>query len=98
LAELGYVGQYEVLNSKNFGVPQNRERVFIFGFRGESAPQVFPIGENNEAGNIKGKELPEQVSNTLRTNYSSGFSNETYVQEESVTYNDKEKRKGDMND
>jgi DNA (cytosine-5)-methyltransferase 1 len=33
-----------VLNSKNFGVPQNRERVFIVGhLRGTSRPEVFPI-------------------------------------------------------
>jgi len=33
-----------VLNSKNFGVPQNRERVFIVGhIRGEPRPKVFPI-------------------------------------------------------
>lgn len=31
--ELGYAIDFEVLNSKNFGVPQNRERVFIIGIR-----------------------------------------------------------------
>lgn len=31
--ELGYRVFFKVLNSKNFGVPQNRERVFIVGFR-----------------------------------------------------------------
>ena len=31
--ELGYAIDFEVLNSKNFGVPQNRERVFIVGIR-----------------------------------------------------------------
>jgi DNA (cytosine-5)-methyltransferase 1 len=37
-----------VLNSKNFGVPQNRERVFIVGhIRGTSRPEVFPIGESD---------------------------------------------------
>ena len=44
LDELGYDCQWQVLNSKNFGVPQNRERVFIIGYlRGTSRPKVFPI-------------------------------------------------------
>lgn len=48
LDELGYDCEWQVLNSKNFGVPQNRERVFIVGhLRGESRREVFPIsGEN----------------------------------------------------
>ena len=33
LCECGYALDFEVLNSKNFGVPQNRERVFIIGIR-----------------------------------------------------------------
>jgi len=33
LCECGYAIDFEVLNSKNFGVPQNRERVLIIGMR-----------------------------------------------------------------
>jgi len=33
LCECGYGIDFEVLNSKNFGVPQSRERVFIIGIR-----------------------------------------------------------------
>jgi len=48
LTEIGYQLEWQVLNSKNFGVPQNRERVFIVGYLGEgSRPKVFPIGESN---------------------------------------------------
>lgn len=31
-ASLGYDVEWEILNSKNFGVPQNRERIFIKGY------------------------------------------------------------------
>ena len=49
LANLGYLLEWQVLNSKHFGVPQNRERVFIIGhLRGESGCQIFPIGQNGE--------------------------------------------------
>ena len=51
---LGYDVEWQVLNSKNFGVPQNRERVFIVGhFRGECSGNVFPFGgkvENLDPG------------------------------------------------
>jgi len=48
LDELGYDCQWQVCNSKNFGVPQNRERVFIIGhLRGTRRPEVFPIGYSN---------------------------------------------------
>lgn len=41
---LGYDCQWSVLNSKDFGVPQNRERVFIVGHtRGTARPEVFPL-------------------------------------------------------
>lgn len=49
LVELGYCVEWQVLNAKNHGVPQNRERVFIVGHLG-GVPErkVFPIGASNE--------------------------------------------------
>ena len=41
LEEDGYVPFYKVLNSKNFGVPQNRERIYIVAFREDIAPRDF---------------------------------------------------------
>ena len=49
LDELGYDLQWQVLNSKNHGVPQNRERVLISGhLRGTPRPEVFPILQASE--------------------------------------------------
>ncbi len=49
LDELGYDVEWQVLNSKDFGVPQNRERVFIIGhLRGQRGRKVFPIGGKDE--------------------------------------------------
>lgn len=46
----GYDAEWQVLNSKDFRVPQNRERVFIIGhLRGRSTSEVFPVeGANGE--------------------------------------------------
>lgn len=42
--ELGYDVEWQVLNSKHFGVPQNRQRVFIVGhLRETGGRKVFPI-------------------------------------------------------
>lgn len=42
LAELGYTNYWKVLNAKDYGIPQNRERVFCVSIRGEHKPFVFP--------------------------------------------------------
>ena len=65
---LGYDVEWQVLNSKNFSVPQNRERVFIIGhLRGERTRNVFPIiGENAKPDNQQSK--IEIVGNTKNPN------------------------------
>jgi DNA (cytosine-5)-methyltransferase 1 len=45
LDEVGYDTGWALLNSKHFGVPQNRERVFIVGHnRNRRTRKVFPLG------------------------------------------------------
>lgn len=44
--ELGYKIYPDVMNAKNYGIPQNRERIFVVGFREDIAPKdgfSFPL-------------------------------------------------------
>jgi DNA (cytosine-5)-methyltransferase 1 len=73
LDELGYNVEWEVLNSKYFGVPQNRERVFIIGhLRGTSSRQIFPIGKiakgNDEEDTEKFKFRNESIGKGQQRN------------------------------
>ena len=43
--QIGYKVFYKVLNSKDFGVPQNRERIYIVCFRNDIAPENFTFPE-----------------------------------------------------
>lgn len=66
LDELGYDVEWKIINSKNHGVPQNRERVYIVGHsREDSVRKVFPFfGENGGANRTDVKrhiELSESV-------------------------------------
>src|SRR5699024_4755313 len=76
----GYVVDFDVLNSKYFGVPQNRERIFIVAIR-EDLIEAEPFSEESTAGNTivpKGKrrigawaktlnfDFPEQMEVTTR--------------------------------
>ena len=54
---LGYNVYYQVLNAKDYGIPQNRERVFIVGFK------------NNQAFNFpKKQELKLKLKDLLESN------------------------------
>lgn len=43
--ELGYTIYYEILNTKDYGVPQNRERIYIVGFRDDVEFEFAPKEE-----------------------------------------------------
>jgi len=87
LADLGYGVEWQVLNSKNFGVPQNRERVFIVGYLGgRSGRQIFPIAREVREASVakvrqenlvdiidkKGKSKNKKVASTLAGGAHSG--------------------------
>src|SRR3990167_8063795 len=59
-SESGYSLWWQVLNAKDFGVPQNRERIFVIGFREGSPKEVFfepkDSGQIEILGTTKGEE------------------------------------------
>ena len=76
LATLGYDCQYGLLNSRNYGVPQNRERIYIVAYRhsGNRSPgKIFPLtGSDGKTliqlvGGMQGQRIysPEGTSVTL---------------------------------
>jgi len=70
LADLGYRVEWQVLNSKDFGVPQNRERVFIVGHLGrECRRKIFPLGDSNEEDT---RVVGQDVAYTIDANYHKG--------------------------
>src|SRR5690625_739913 len=80
LNDIGYVVDFDVLNSKYFGVPQNRERIFIVAIR-KDLVESEPFNDEATTGNTivpKGKrrigawaktlnfDFPEQMEVTTR--------------------------------
>jgi len=57
--KLGYKIYYKVLNAKDFGVPQNRERIIIVGFKNHSVEFEFPepSGVKTRLGDILEKDV-----------------------------------------
>lgn len=68
LNELGYDYKVEVLNAKYFGVPQNRERLFIIAWNRDRLPNTtfrFPYGIDEDGNTIYDKsELAEKAMKT----------------------------------
>lgn len=64
LDELGYSVNYQVLNAKNFGVPQNRERIYIVCFLEDDTTFEFPqpVEQNIKVGDILDDNIEEKYT------------------------------------
>ena len=62
LDELGYELYYQVLSSKDYGVPQNRQRIYIVGFDREQVPlaSCFAFPEPTSPADLKLGQILEQ--------------------------------------
>lgn len=73
LDELGYAYKVEVLNAKYFGVPQNRERLFIIAWDKDQIPDgdfKFPYGIDSKGKTIFDK---ERLADAIETHVSDIF-------------------------
>ncbi len=72
LVDLGYHVHYKILNARDFGLPQNRERIYIVGFL-ENVDFEFPEPFNipTRLGDILDSEVPEKytISDRLWTSH-----------------------------
>ncbi len=70
LSDLGYGVEWQILNSKNYGVPQHRERIFIIGHLGRSGGRkILPLGSGSQKDN---RNTGEDISYCLDANYYKG--------------------------
>ncbi|WP_302292158.1 DNA cytosine methyltransferase [Phascolarctobacterium succinatutens] len=58
--DLGYKVFYKVLNSKDYGVPQNRERIYIVAFRNDIHSDNFTFPEPTDTNKVLSDIIEEQ--------------------------------------
>lgn len=73
LTDLGYCVEWQVLNSKNHGVPQNRERIYIVGHLGGIPGRtVLPFAGSSNPNSTIGVSAEAAVARTFTAGGNSG--------------------------
>ena len=74
---LGYDIEWQTLNTKDFGIPQNRERVYTIGhLRKYGFKQILPITKGDRQTNQLRKQV---ISNTITARYGEATTVGTYI-------------------
>jgi DNA (cytosine-5)-methyltransferase 1 len=79
MGNLGYICEWKILNSKFFGVPQSRRRVFIVAYLAalkHGGRTFFPIGDSNTRGDAKSQ---GQVCSAITAGYGNLHGGDTYL-------------------
>ncbi len=84
MAEAGYSLWWQVLNAKDFGVPQNRERVFVVGTRNGSPREVFFERGNDKTDSEKSVGQTQNETNTIQAGYGKAHGGDTYITENTL--------------
>ena len=84
LEDIGYKNFAKVLNAKDYGVPQNRERIFLVSILDESAIYEFP----------QKRKLTKTMKDVLEQNVDEKYYLSDEIMEQFVTNNEKQKENG----
>lgn len=65
LESLGYTNYYKVLNAKDFGIPQNRERVFVVSVLGGCEFEFITPNIHSNLSNFVSNDIYEQIDSRI---------------------------------
>ena len=94
LEGLGYTNYWQVLNAKNYGVPQNRERVFVISILGEHEPYKFAdkmsldecIADILEEEVAEKYYLPDDRVKNMMLSYKDDYKKKSFDEIQQITY------------
>jgi len=78
LSDLGYAVEWQVLNSKDYGVPQNRQRIFIVGYLG-GFPRRALFSNGGDDTKDDRSIIEEDITGAITATYAKGVSTNEVV-------------------